>query len=84
MDLKDKLIKVKEKIVTGETTIKDIDTINEIIKDIEKIEKIVENFSPELNESEEMFGSLVQPGIMIDTVNIYFFGSDKEAENEAE
>ena len=66
----EKLEKLKDKIMDGTTTTKDIDTINEVIKAIEQKEKIFEAAGPELDESLE---ELTVPVVVnIDTVNIFY------------
>lgn len=65
----EKLEKLKDKIMDGTTTTKDIDTINEVIKTIEQREKVFQAAGPELNESLE---ELAVPVVVnIDTVNIF-------------
>lgn len=75
----DKLEELKDKIIDGTTTTKDINTINEFIKVLEKQDQILKNAAPALNESElEMLPAA--PVINIGEIHIYIHGSKEDEE----
>jgi hypothetical protein len=75
----DKLEELKDKIIDGTTTTKDINTINEFIKVLEKQDQILKNAAPALNESElEMLPAA--PVINIGEIHVNIWSSIDEEE----
>ena len=75
----DKLEELKDKIIDGTTTTKDINTINEFIKVLEKQDQILKNAAPVLNESElEMLPAA--PVINIGEIHIYMYSRKEDEE----
>ena len=77
----DKLERLKEKIINGTTTNKDIDIINDVIKCIQKKEEIQNVLTESLIETEEAMMPTAT-NIEIGVVNIYYSQEKKTAETE--
>lgn len=77
----EKLEQLKERIVNGTTTNKDIDIINGVIKYIQEKDKIQNTLSESLIESEECMMPMAT-NIEIGTVNIYYNQEKKTIETE--
>lgn len=75
------LEQLKEKIITGKTSNKDIDIVNDVIKYIEEKEAIQNLISESLIESEECMTTDTNK-IEIGTVNIYYSQEKKTVETE--
>ena len=87
--MKEKLEELKNKIAQGNTTTKDIDTINEIIKEAAGKDEILNKISRELDESagemlaQEGYAASVNIGEVYITVNIFNGnGNEEDAEEE--
>ena len=85
--MKEKLEELKNKIAQGNTTARDIDTINEIIKEAAGKDEVLSKLSRELNESagemlaQEGCAASVNIGEVYITVNIF---NGKSNEDDAE
>lgn len=77
----DKLERLKERIITGKISNKDIDIVNEVIKHIEEKEAIQNLISESLIESEECITTDTNK-IEIGVVNIYYNQEKKTIETE--
>ena len=77
----DKLERLKERIITGKISNKDIDIVNEVIKHIEEKETIQNLISESLIESEECMTTDTNK-IEIGVVNIYYNQEKKTIETE--
>jgi hypothetical protein len=75
------LEQLKEKIITGKVSNKDIDIVNDVIKYIEEKEAIQNLISESLIESEECMTTDTNK-IEIGTVNIYYSQEKKTVETE--